>query len=1469
MAESSHPPGPGAPRRPAASSQFVDLLEQWRSATASRPSDPGPGLGPACHAILLLAGQGELDAVPLVSRQAWGALIQACQKPGNELFEDQAAGKPVRAHLLSCLAMQALDAAGLAPRDRPVALLEADVAGWLAQLDWSQPVAASEQIMLRLMWLVFQAENQSDASAMQRFHAALTWLNQAQGHETGLWGLAQGATLGDAVVAAPRLLAFSEYVRQPVRHVRQLIDTVLELLAQGRLPGQNGAEATLSAAWLLAVYHNQFNYRRNEIGEALERIEAALPTDAGSDIDLPSNDGTLGPMAPEGQPIGIGVVPGTAWLEAAWSSRLTRVIIAQTRPDGPTAGWRFPRRPGPGYFPRSGLSPHERQVLPLWLGPARPSVTGATPEPVVTTVIPVFNQGRYLPEAVESVLAQSFQEVEILVIDDGSTDEFTRLLLEHLHPPRARLLRQANQGVAAARNRGISEARGRYICCLDADDRLRPTYFDRAVAILDADPAVGFVTGGMHTFDGAKRLVQYPRCGLPTMLAENQAVQPAMFRRSAWEALGGYCTTFSVSGIEDWDLWIGLLGHGYRAAVISEVIFDYRILPESMATRMYEPNNWAHLVQELVARHAALYQRYLPDVVGQNAGRIAELLAWGNNRERARAWWERQARIWQETAEQREQMLNAQKAWSHELQVGKDWLEQQLHAWRTAAAERGTEIAQLKDRIAGLTGTMEQLEAQPDYSNTPVSPRRPSYGYAPADPDAPPAVSIVTPYFNTGTVFEETARSVLQQSFQQWEWLIINDGSTDPQYLAQLEPYRTRDPRIRVIDHDQNRGLSAARNTGYRHARTPYVALLDSDDLLEPTAIEKWVWCLESYPEYAFVKGYTVGFGAQQYLWDKGFHNGAAFLDDNQVDSTSLIRRTVLEAAGGYDESNRGGLEDWDFWLRCADRGFWGGTIPEFHDWYRRRPTHSDRWDNWDEARGMQAFRAVLRQRYPRLWQGAFPRIELRWHLPNAPVSDELPFHNHLAAGRPRLLLLLPYLTVGGADKFDLDLVGQLVRRGWEVTVVTTLTGDHSWLPRLSALTPDVFALHRFLRLVDYPRFLRYLIQSRQIEAVLISNSELGYLLLPYLRAHAPQAVFLDYCHMEEENWKSGGYPAMAVEHQGLLDLNLVSSQHLREWMFRRGADTDRIKVCHTNIDADLWAPDQAMRQATRQELGLDQDTPVLLYCGRLSEQKQPRVFAQTMLRLQTEGLRFAALVGGDGPDAAWLKRFVDDQGLAASVSLLGAIPPERIRQLLTAADVFFLPSRWEGIALSIFEAMAVGLPVVAADVGGQRELVTPECGVLVPRGDEQSEVQRYTMALAELLRDPQRGQAMGAAGRQRIQVHFRLDRMGETIEACLEQARSLQRTQPRPTPDLDLGRVCAAQAVEYIRISQLADQLWAERHGLQPATQSRSWRRQLYQRLYRWHEPYYRWYSKRGWTWLTPVRETLKHMLLRGPDQD
>ncbi len=764
----------------------------------------------------------------------------------------------------------------------------------------------------------------------------------------------------------------------------------------------------------------------------------------------------------------------------------------------------------------------------------------------------------------------------------------------------------------------------------------------------------------------------------------------------------------------------------------------------------------------------------------------------------------------------------------------------------------------------------------PDYTNTPASDRRPGYDYRPVDPTAPPVVTIVTPYYNTGAIFHDTARSVFRQSFQQWEWIIVNDASTNPEALAILDSYRNTDVRIRVIDHEVNQGPSAGRNTAYGAARAPYAVQLDTDNLLEPTAIEKWIWLLESYPEFAFVKGYSVAFDAREYLWQQGFHNGGVFLEQNRVDITSVVRRSVHQAVGGYDETIRGGLEDWDFWLHCASEGYWGTTLPEYLDWYRRRENHGDRWDNWDGGSREAAFRKKLRQRYPRLWDD-FPTPQAAPLAPYETVSDTLPWENRLKKEKPRLLLIVPWLAMGGSDKFNLDLLGQLVQRGWEVTIVTTLSGEHPWLAQFARSTPDIFILPHFLRLTDYPRFLRYLIHSREMDAVLISHSEFGYHLLPYLRAHFPKLPLLDFCHIEEETWKNGGYPHLSVTYQEMLDRNLVSSAHLKGWMEKRWAEPAAIDVCYTNIDVDYWQPDPDRGRRARQKYDIAESAPLIVFVGRVCTQKQPKVLAQTASRLAQGNADFVLLVAGDGPDFKWLKTFVRKNRLARQVRLVGALSNTDIRDLMAAANIFFLPSEWEGIALSVYEAMACGVPVVGADVGGQAELVTPECGVLIARGEDDDEARQYATALAQLLGEPEQRKSMGRHGRQRIQEHFRLEQMTDNVLAAYEAARQDREAATKPAPGIGLGRACAAQAVEYLRVTTVTDWLWTERErgagqsagtSLIPAhlaaAYGHSWRTALYFSVRRMFLPFYNALLKTNRPWLLSLKNRLKRRLLR-----
>jgi glycosyltransferase involved in cell wall biosynthesis len=699
-----------------------------------------------------------------------------------------------------------------------------------------------------------------------------------------------------------------------------------------------------------------------------------------------------------------------------------------------------------------------------------------------------------------------------------------------------------------------------------------------------------------------------------------------------------------------------------------------------------------------------------------------------------------------------------------------------------------------------------------DFSDTPAGVSRPSSTYRPRHGGVEhPQVSIVTAFATPADAFHETARCVLGQSFQQWEWLVVNEAPTRPDALAALAPYRDLDPRIRIVDQPVRRGRGAARNAGCLTARAPYVYFLDEDDLIEPTTLEKCLWHLATHPEFAFTNAWSVHFGAEAALRARGYDEQETFLERNLAEGPFMVRRSAHAQVGGFDDTAGHGLDGWDYWLRQADRGLWGSTIPEYLQWRRRLAEEAG-----DDDRST-AFRQTLRTRYPRLHAGGFPRIRRHPLSTYEPVSADPLFANPLdkAAGVRRVLLLFPRLVIGGADKFVVDLTAQLAARRHEVTLCMTLDSDENpWLSRVTRMTPDVFRLATFLSLPDYPRFLLYLIDSRQIDVVVVSHSYLGYQLLPFLRAHRPAVACVDYSHIEAKDWNNGGYPRAAVGYQEVIDLNVVSSRHLKAWMVERGAQADRIEVVHTNVDTDLWKPSVELAAKVRAEFGFAAALPLILYAGRLIARKQPHVLGEVIRRLAEDGrLSFACLVAGDGEELPALRRFVADHRLDTQVRLLGWVSPERMRELLAAADIFFLPSKHEGLSMAIYEAMAMETVPVGGDVGGQAELVSPECGVLVPPGD--GDVDRYVEALRRLIESAPLRAAMGAAARRRVVESFPLDQMGERMCEVLGRAEKLCLTEPRPVVGRGLGLESATLAIEYARLERTSYEVWRSHEDL------------------------------------------------------
>lgn len=245
--------------------------------------------------------------------------------------------------------------------------------------------------------------------------------------------------------------------------------------------------------------------------------------------------------------------------------------------------------------------------------PSEP-VGGGDPQSV-TVVIPCYNDGCFLREALFSVQRALGVLPPIIVADDGSTDPATCVLLEEL-AKEVRVLRLRHGGLSHARNEAIRAAQTPYILPLDADNLIEPAYIGRAVSVLDRHTEVGMVYANARYFGGKSAFYRVPEFSISHFLCANTIDACAVFRKCAWERAGGYDEQMPDQlGWEDWEFWIRLLRDGWRFHGLDEFLFYYRARPDSMVVRCNQPENFKRLMRYMTSKHRVFYERYLTEVI--------------------------------------------------------------------------------------------------------------------------------------------------------------------------------------------------------------------------------------------------------------------------------------------------------------------------------------------------------------------------------------------------------------------------------------------------------------------------------------------------------------------------------------------------------------------------------------------------------------------------------------------------------------------------------------------------------------------------------------------------------------------------------------------------------------------------------------------------------------------------------------
>ncbi|MDY6804020.1 MAG: glycosyltransferase [Cyanobacteriota bacterium] len=516
------------------------------------------------------------------------------------------------------------------------------------------------------------------------------------------------------------------------------------------------------------------------------------------------------------------------------------------------------------------------------------------PAPKVSVIIPIYNGDRYIAEAIESVLNQTYTNYEIIVIDDGSTDK-TRQVLEPYFDV-IRYIYQENRGLSATRNRGIEIATGEFIALLDCDDIFLPYKLAEEIAIFQQQPSLALVQSGWCLIDENGKYIEdvefwrkSPNLDLEDWLLWQATLPSGMIFRRRWLLkIGGF--NDKLRKMEDLDIVLRLALAGGRSAWLKKPAVCYR---QHTTNLSQDRPGYTRALEELLDNFFA--KKNLPE----NARQIEQRVRYGS------LVWNSWRLYKTGHAEVMAEYLKKS------LQYSKFTPRKTISNWVSNfiyfAADTNTPFQ---------TSQLRKLPAWQELINSIL-------------PQKTPRVSIVIGTYNNAEYIEEAIDSILNQTYNDFEIIIINDGSTD-NTAEVLEPY------LDVIKYQyrQNQGVAKARNNGISISSGELIAFLDSDDFFMPEKLAEQVAVFEENSSLTMVQtGWRFVTEEGEGIKDAEPWKQAPELDVKSwlfwqatLPSAMMFRREWLEIHGGFD-GRYFPVEDLDIVLRLALSGGKAGWL--------------------------------------------------------------------------------------------------------------------------------------------------------------------------------------------------------------------------------------------------------------------------------------------------------------------------------------------------------------------------------------------------------------------------------------------------------------------------------------------------------------------------------------------------------------
>lgn len=365
---------------------------------------------------------------------------------------------------------------------------------------------------------------------------------------------------------------------------------------------------------------------------------------------------------------------------------------------------------------------------------------------------------------------------------------------------------------------------------------------------------------------------------------------------------------------------------------------------------------------------------------------------------------------------------------------------------------------------------------------------------------------------------------------------------------------------------------------------------------------------------------------------------------------------------------------------------------------------------------------------------------------------------------RISVLFVAPHLVFGGAERILFDTIRELQKNGIDCAVACVVK-EGEWVEKFErivtvydlAQTGGGFGAQKDA-LVDLANRLRS-------DIVQLSNCEILEFAFPYLKAQTA-AVMVNWVHIDPEYFKLTHYFGRK-DFSKAIDRTIVATGSMKRFLAReKYFPAERTEVIADGIDLLIFDPAKFVGQAvaTRKKYNIPQDCRVVSFAGRLTAEKDPLTFVKVAQRVAARCPRAVFVIAGQGFLFNRAVKLAAKLKIFDKIKFLGFC--DQIPELLSVSSVFVSTSRTEGFGLNVAEAMAMGVPVVASEVGGLKELVASDCGFLAKPRD----VNDFGEKIGRLLGDENLREDMGRKARARVESEFSIQKTTQKLVSVYRQ---------------------------------------------------------------------------------------------------